>query len=108
MNAKKQNLKNRAKLIVMAINNSEDEFDFEARILDLKGDWITFSQLLFNNEIIATHFNLPTHKVFFKNEVKLHGQVRIKARASYYMKNGERYGTLIPLKSENKITIDKI
>lgn len=108
MNAKKQNLKNRAKLIVLAINNSEDEFNFEARILNFKGDWITFSQLLFNNEIIATHFNLPSHRVFFKNDIQLHNQVKIKARASYYIKNGERYGTLIPLKSENKITIDKI
>ena len=105
MNAAKQNLKNRSKLVVMAINQGETDFCFEARVLDLKGTWITFSQLLYNNELIATHFNLPIHKVLFQNEVKPHQVVKITAKASFYLKKGERYGTLIPPNTQTKIIV---
>ena len=76
----------------------DQPFDWEAKVLDLKGDRLTLSQLrkIGEPKVYATHLNFSMNKLRCspKDQLRKGVAVYFSARPSAYIKNGVRRGSL--------------
>jgi len=87
-------------LLKLAEENPNEIFEFKGHLKWLENsDWITFSKvtLLPSNEFVATHINLPKHKItkhLTLEKTDNHKVFTITGNASSYLNRGTRRGSI--------------